>query len=184
MSKSFARLHKLEWAEFIAAAGNSGSSFIHKTFEVNFSFHVKLGKVQFPIFTCKGPNRTAARRLTRVYQFTANDHASFHWRWVGNFLSHQKVFLWNIALREKFNFCFLLVKAKTVQQLVRQLVHTSLLLMIMLHFSFGERKICSSIKKTQNIINIILGNFEQKIYLFLFRCSTGYHLIRKCKTEQ
>ena len=35
---------------------------------------------------------------------------------------------------------------------MRQLVYTSILLIINLRFTCGERKICSTIKKTQNII--------------------------------
>ena len=39
---------------------------------------------------------------------------------------------------------------------VRQLVHTSLLLIITLRFTCGGRKIYSTTKKSQNIMNMIL----------------------------
>ena len=39
---------------------------------------------------------------------------------------------------------------------MRQLVYTSLLLIITLGFAYGERKICSTIKKSQNIMNMIV----------------------------
>ena len=42
---------------------------------------------------------------------------------------------------------------------MRQLVYACLLLIIILRFTCGERKICSTIKKPQNIMNMILGLF-------------------------
>ena len=40
---------------------------------------------------------------------------------------------------------------------LRQFVCTSLLLIIALRFTFGERKNCSTIKKSQNVINMIVA---------------------------
>ena len=45
---------------------------------------------------------------------------------------------------------------KVVRQLVRQLVYTSLLPIITLRFTFGERKIRSAIKNSENIIDMIV----------------------------
>ena len=42
------------------------------------------------------------------------------------------------------------------RQLVMQLVYASLLLIITLRFTCGERKIFSTIKKSQNILNMIV----------------------------
>ena len=42
-----------------------------------------------------------------------------------------------------------------VWQLVRQLIYTNLLLIIALRFTCGEREICSTIKKSQDIMNRI-----------------------------
>ena len=43
-----------------------------------------------------------------------------------------------------------------VWQLVEQLIYTSLLLIIILHFTYGEREVCSTIRKAQNIVNMIV----------------------------
>ena len=99
-----------------------------------------------------------------------------------------EIFIWNSALREKFNFYFswdfclywqsfysqrrtkhyaiipwifenflvFLKILKVVRQLVRQLVYTSLLPIITLRFTFGERKIRSAIKSSENIIDMIV----------------------------
>ena len=40
---------------------------------------------------------------------------------------------------------------------MRQLVYTGSILSIMLLFTCGERKICSTIKKSQNIMNTTVG---------------------------
>ena len=45
---------------------------------------------------------------------------------------------------------------------MKQLVYASLLLIITLRFSCGERKICSTIKKSQNIMNEIVGHERVK----------------------
>ena len=47
------------------------------------------------------------------------------------------------------------------RQLVRQLIYTSLLQIITFHFTCGERKICSTIKKSQNIMNLIVVQFAR-----------------------
>ena len=39
---------------------------------------------------------------------------------------------------------------------MRQLVYTSLLLLITVRFTYGARKICSTIKKSQNIMTMIV----------------------------
>ena len=49
--------------------------------------------------------------------------------------------------------------------MVRQLVFTSLLLIITPRFTYGGRKICSSIKKFQNSVNMIMEGFlSQQFY--------------------
>ena len=49
---------------------------------------------------------------------------------------------------------------KVVRQFVRQLIYTSFfLLIIKLRFTCGETKICSTIKRSQNIMNMITDNF-------------------------
>ena len=65
---------------------------------------------------------------------------------------------------------------------MRQLVYTSFLLTIMLRFAFGERKICSTIKKSQNIMNMIICNF---FFLFMplltdFMVKNSHILARIC----
>ena len=47
------------------------------------------------------------------------------------------------------------------RQLVRQLIYTSLLQIITFRFTCGERKICSTIKKSQNIMNLIVVQFAR-----------------------
>ena len=42
---------------------------------------------------------------------------------------------------------------------MRQLVYASLLLIIMLRATWDERKICSTIQKSQNIMNMILASY-------------------------
>ena len=44
-----------------------------------------------------------------------------------------------------------------VRQLFRQLVSTSLVLIITLRFTCGERNICSTIKKSQNFMSMIVA---------------------------
>ena len=46
--------------------------------------------------------------------------------------------------------------SEVVRQLVRQLAYTNLLLMITLPVTFGEKKISSTIKKSQNIVSTIV----------------------------
>ena len=43
-----------------------------------------------------------------------------------------------------------------MSEVVRQLAYTNLLLMITLPVTFGEKKISSTIKKSQNIVNTIV----------------------------
>ena len=46
---------------------------------------------------------------------------------------------------------------QVVKEVERQLVYTSLLLIITHRFTCGENKICSTIKKSQDIMNMIVG---------------------------
>ena len=46
---------------------------------------------------------------------------------------------------------------------MRQIVYTSLLIIMTLCFTCGERKICSTIKKFQNIINVVAATFQKYI---------------------
>ena len=50
--------------------------------------------------------------------------------------------------------------SQAVRELVRQLVYASLFLIITLRFICDERKICSTIKKPQNIMNMIVGEMS------------------------
>ena len=52
---------------------------------------------------------------------------------------------------------------------MRQLVYTSLLLTIMLRFTCGEREVCSTIKNTQNIMNMIADapSSQKKVRFFI-----------------
>ena len=49
-----------------------------------------------------------------------------------------------------------------MRQLVRELVYTSLLLIITLRLTCDERNTCSTIKKSQNILNMIVGPRSSK----------------------
>ena len=98
------------------------------------------------------------------------------------------VFMWNSALREKFNFCFLrdiyqywhfhfgrraehqAIILWNFETFLRSFIinrspcseaaqiYQFLSLLITLRFTCGERKICSNIKKSQNIMNMIVGS--------------------------
>ena len=59
------------------------------------------------------------------------------------------------------------MKSQVVLQLVRQVIYTSLLLIITLCFTCGERKICTNIKTSQSIMSMIVS----KIFLLLFMSS-------------
>ena len=105
------------------------------------------------------------------------------------YLRQTLVFMWNSAIREKFNFYFsgdfckywqkfhfgrrnkhyawivlsfeiFLIskdfKSLVVRQFVRQLVCLSLLLIITFRFYYSEKKFYSTIKKSQNNINMIV----------------------------
>ena len=50
---------------------------------------------------------------------------------------------------------------------MRQLADTSLLLKIMFHFTCREKKICSTIKKAENIMNMIVCNFFMPFLIVL-----------------
>ena len=50
---------------------------------------------------------------------------------------------------------------------MRQLADTSLLLKIMFHFTCREKKICSTIKKAENIMNMIVFNFFMPFLIVL-----------------
>ena len=69
----------------------------------------------------------------------------------------------NSTLREKSNFYFSEDFSSADKILIstgglstRQLVYTSLIPIITFRFTCGERKICSTIKKSQNIMDIIV----------------------------
>ena len=49
--------------------------------------------------------------------------------------------------------------------------------MITLHFTCGERKICSTIKKSQNIMNMILAQARQVIYKAVLKHVSDYAII-------
>ena len=95
------------------------------------------------------------------------------------------VFMWNSALREKFNFCFLRdfyqywhfhFGRRTEHQAIilwnfdiflrsfvinRSPSHETAQIyqfIFKLRFTCGERKICSNMKKSQNIMNMIVGS--------------------------
>ena len=52
---------------------------------------------------------------------------------------------------------------------MKQLAYTSLLLITTLQFTGGERRICSVIKKSQNIMNIIEGTkFQLTLTILIF----------------
>ena len=49
--------------------------------------------------------RSATREATRIYQFTTNNHASFHLRWKEHLLNHQKMSkYYNIIAKISFTF--------------------------------------------------------------------------------
>ena len=64
-----------------------------------------------------------------------------------------------------------------VWQLVGQLLYTSLLLLIMFSFTSGESKVCSTIKKFQNITNLIearlLGPLLKTDFASSGKCTTN-----------
>ena len=64
------------------------------------------------------------------------------------------IFIYTQTYREIFKSA--LVYLYVVGQLMRQLVYTSLLLIITLRFTCGERKIFSTIRKSQNIMKMIV----------------------------
>ena len=49
-------------------------------------------------------------------------------------------------------------QSEVIRQVVRQLVYTSLLLIVTLCFTCGETKICSTINQSQNIMNMIVDD--------------------------
>ena len=59
---------------------------------------------------------------------------------------------------------------------MRQIIYTRLLLLTALHFTYGERKIFSIIKKSQNIKNIIVDSLFKPVCsdpgVFKFSLST------------
>ena len=71
-----------------------------------------------------------------------------------------------IVIKSGLKFTALAIKAsasfgdrlytQVVRRFVRQQVYDSLLLIIMLRFICGEREICSTIKMSQNIMNMIV----------------------------
>ena len=54
------------------------------------------------------------------------------------------------------HYVIILWRSEAARQLVRQLVYLSLLLIIMLPFTCFERKVCSTIKNSQNIVNMFV----------------------------
>ena len=57
---------------------------------------------------------------------------------------------------------------------MRQLVYTSLLLIITLRFTCVEMKICSTIKNSQNILNMTVGTSKAKVTPFLWTLKQKY----------
>ena len=77
-----------------------------------------------------------------------------------DFASTDKIFI--------FNFL------EVIRQLLRELIYTSLLEIITLRFACGEKKIASTIKKSQNIMNMIVDKFsiiDKKSYFNIFSSS-------------
>ena len=74
-------------------------------------------------------------------------------------------------------WCFLL-------QIVKQLIYTSLLLIIVLRFTCGEKKNCSTIKMSQNIMNMIVGTkLKVKLTILFFRTKFSQKRCFRSKTE-
>ena len=57
-----------------------------------------------------------------------------------------------------WSFEIFLSRSEVVGHFMRQFVYTSLLLITTLRFTCGEPKICSIIKKSQTIMNMIIGD--------------------------
>ena len=53
----------------------------------------------------------------------------------------------------------------SVLQLRKELVYTSFIIITTLRFTCGERKICATIKKSENVMNMIVVHFEGINYL-------------------
>ena len=105
---------------------------IHKIFEINSSFRVKWRTaeiVQFPFFR-------GFLLVLAAFSFRGGEWA------LGN---------------NSMKFC----DFSDISYFPKMLsfnIYTSLLLIIMLCFTYGEREICSTIKKSQNILNMIVCN--------------------------
>ena len=84
----------------------------------------------------------------------------FHWYWQNFYFwwgaEHQAIILWGLEIFSNF------LSLKVVQELVRQFVCTSLLLISKLCFTCSEEKICSIIIKSQNIMNLIADAIKTK----------------------
>ena len=108
----------------------------------------------------------STRRDVNVYSEFSHKHLYYgRLESFAGYLSQALVFMWNsCSLREWFNFCFArdfyycrqIFHFGIVSLKLRQLAYTSLLLIITLRFICGERKISSIIKKSQNIMNMIV----------------------------
>ena len=60
---------------------------------------------------------------------------------------------------------------------MRQLVHTSFLLIIALRFTCGERRVCLAIKKSQNIVIVRLHDCLQNFLLLLVSSLTALETV-------
>ena len=111
--------------------------------------------------------------LQEKFNFCFSGNFYHHWQnfYFGRGTKHKATILWNLEIFLIFpNFLSLVVG-----QLVNSLVYTSLLLIITLRFTCGESKICSTIKKSQNIMNMIVVVKLQSL------CRTGlYNSTESC----
>ena len=108
----------------------------------------------------------STRKDVNVYSEFSHKHLYYgRLESFAGYLSQALVFVWNsCSLREWFNFCFArdfcycrqIFHFGILSLKLRQLAYNSLLLIITLRFICGERKISSIIKKSQNIMNMIV----------------------------
>ena len=85
--------------------------------------------------------------------FTSTGNFFFFFFLMGGRTEHQTIIHWSFQIFLKFpDF----LKSK-IEYTRWQLLYTSLLSITMLYFTYGERKIYSTIKHSQNIVNMILS---------------------------
>ena len=107
-------------------------------------------------------------KQTLVFKWKSAPREKFNFCFTGNFTSNDRIFIsggW-LSTRQyfyevlRFPWYFLILenpKSKVVRQHMKQLMYTSLLLIITLRFSCDERKTFSTITKSQNIMNMTAG---------------------------